>query len=66
MSEHIETYVHWCDDGVTIMCERQECWQPAPPPMEGMVFFQEVIQDYWLTVEKIQKAMDTHLATHTD
>lgn len=57
-----ETYLSWCDDGVTLICERDECRRPAP--LGGDCWWQEVLP-YRLTPEQAVALRDAHVATHT-
>lgn len=58
-----ETYLSWCDDGITLMCEREECMVPGPCP-SGECFFQEVLP-FRLTPAVAQKHLDAHVLRHT-
>jgi hypothetical protein len=53
-----EMWVSWCDDGVTIICQREEC-------MEGGYWWQKVIDEpYRLQPEDLAAAMLAHTETH--
>ena len=57
------TWVSWCDDGVTIVCDREECLDP------GGYWWQQVVEvepgsARRLTPKDLSRAIDAHERTH--
>jgi len=54
------TWVSWCDDGVTVICDREECLDP------GGFWWQQVVEasGMHLTPKDLSRAIDAHERTH--
>lgn len=61
-SETPEVYLSWCDDGITLICERPECMVPAG---KRMVWLQEVLP-VKLSPEDALRLRNEHVRTHED
>ena len=57
-------WVSWCDDGVTVACDREQCED------EGGFHWQEVVSpppgEEFLVPKDLSRAIDQHERTHSE